>query len=122
MKKFQLILFLSFNTIVSCLKFENNGYRDLVVSISPDLAEDQDIIDKIKVKASPNSNNCTIEGSENNNQYNSSWQIWVSEGSIELFRATHKKAFIESVIILVPESWKSVEEVDPTTGYTFQVT
>ncbi len=31
------------------LTFEQNGYKDLVVAIHPDIKEDQDIIDKIQV-------------------------------------------------------------------------
>jgi len=61
--------------------FENNGYEDLLVAISPDVPQNEEstVIENIKV--------------------------WLTEGSASLHKATHGWAKINSVKILLPSSW-----------------
>ena len=57
----------------------DNGYMNLVVGISPDVPESQDIIDNIK--------------------------HLLTEASRELFTATRNRAYFDKVKILLPQTW-----------------
>ena len=58
---------------------EDNGYRDLVVAISPDVPESQDTLAQIKGL--------------------------MTEASRELFIATRKRAYYQRIKILLPQTW-----------------
>ena len=64
----------------------DNGYTNLVVGISPDVPESQDVIDQIK--------------------------HLVTEASRELFIATRKRAFFKKVKILLPKTWSMAYDQD----------
>ena len=72
---------------------ETRGYRDLVVTISPDIedSEGQSVVDGIKE--------------------------WISSGSEQLWKATKHLGYIEHVRILIPDHWTSVEATE--TGDVF---
>ena len=58
---------------------EDNGYRELVVAISPDVPESQDTLDQIKGL--------------------------MTEASRELFIASRKRAYYRRIKILLPQTW-----------------
>ena len=64
----------------------NNGYTNLVVGISPDVPESQDVIDNIK--------------------------HLVTEASRELFIATRNRAYFDKVKILLPQTWSMAYDQD----------
>lgn len=49
MMKLPVLLIFCFTTLVNSLDFKNNGYSNVVISISPDVPESQLIIDNIMV-------------------------------------------------------------------------
>ena len=108
-----LIFSVYFICVTKALKFEDNGYKNLVVAISPDLTEGTDgqtIIDNIKV---------TIQYQSVLLENPKCWLIilmlcgvcihnfqeWISSGSENLYTATKKNAYIASVDILIPANW-----------------
>lgn len=96
MKQFVSLILLVFTASVNCITFESNSYRDVVVSIHPDVPSDhgQEIVDAIKV--------------------------FVSQGSERLFVATQKYAFIKSVNILLPQSWGVFPEAIYSSEYFYE--
>ena len=48
------------------------------------------------------------------------FQAWINDGSNDLYVATHRRGYIESVNILLPESWTDVQ-ASPTTSYSYTV-
>ncbi|EFX75018.1 hypothetical protein DAPPUDRAFT_323732 [Daphnia pulex] len=81
-----LLLFscLSLRAIGSRVNITNNGYRDIVIAISPDVPSDQadDLLDNIK--------------------------LLITEASADLYEATRNRSNIESVNILIPQTWENV--------------
>ncbi|XP_046645406.1 calcium-activated chloride channel regulator 1-like [Daphnia pulicaria] len=81
-----LLLFscLSLRAIGSRVNITNNGYRDIVIAISPDVPSDQadDLLDNIK--------------------------LLITEASADLYEATRNRSYIESVNILIPQTWENV--------------
>merc|ERR1719391_1523219 len=71
---------------------ENNGYTDLIVAISPDVPQDNTLIDQIKDQ--------------------------MSDTSRYLFEATRKRAYFEQVKILLPKTWTYPNAV-PLDGESF---
>ena len=74
---FSLISLVGFLTSKAVL--EDNGYRELVVAISPDVPESQDTLDQIKGL--------------------------MTEASRELFIASRKRAYYRRIKILLPQTW-----------------
>lgn len=77
------LLVLGLSTLVGLLSskavLEDNGYRELVVAISPDVPESQDTLDQIKGL--------------------------MTEASRELFIASRKRAYYKRIKILLPQTW-----------------
>ena len=62
---------------------QDNGYRELVVAISPDVPESQDTLDQIK--------------------------NLMTEASRELFIASRKRAYYKRIKILLPKTWTNTQ-------------
>ena len=73
---------------------EDNGYRELVVAISPDVPESQQTIDQIKGL--------------------------MTEASRELFIASRKRAYYKRIKILLPQTWTSTESEQDLQGEFFE--
>ena len=73
---------------------EDNGYRELVVAISPDVPESQQTIDQIKGL--------------------------MTEASRELFIASRKRAYYKRIKILLPQTWTSTESDQDLQGEFFE--
>ena len=84
------LLLLGFPLVSSRVSLVNNGYKGLVVAISPEEQENSGLIDSIKTL--------------------------FTSASAELFKVTGGRAFFEEVTILIPMAWNlSVEgSVDET--------
>ncbi|XP_057373421.1 calcium-activated chloride channel regulator 4-like [Daphnia carinata] len=82
-------------TFSSRVSITNNGYRDLVVAISPDVQPDQaaDLLYNI--------------------------QRIITEASADLYTATRQRSFIKSVQILIPQTWVNTTS-NASTWETFQ--
>ncbi|KAI9556636.1 hypothetical protein GHT06_016426 [Daphnia sinensis] len=93
---FLLVLYGFFGcTFSSRVSITNNGYRDLVVAISPDVQPDgaADLLYNIR-------------------------RI-ITEASADLYTATRQRSYIESVRILIPQTWVNVA-ANVSTWETFQ--
>ncbi|XP_046647883.1 calcium-activated chloride channel regulator family member 3-like [Daphnia pulicaria] len=80
----------------SRINIVNNGYRDIVVAISPDVPPDEadDLLDNI--------------------------QLLITEASYDLYEATRHRSYIESVRILIPQTWVNVTVTNASTWENFQ--
>ena len=92
---------LSLLTLLSLLELlhskavlQDNGYRDLVVAISPDVPESQDTIDQIK--------------------------NLMTEASRELFIASRKRAYYKRIKILLPKTWTNTQTDQDLQGEFFE--
>ncbi|KAF5888633.1 epithelial chloride channel -like protein, partial [Clarias magur] len=74
-----VLLFLSALGPVSTIRLDGNGYSDILVVISPNVPENEEIINQIKVM--------------------------IETGSNILFEALDHKVFFKEVKILVPTNW-----------------
>ncbi|KAK4015731.1 hypothetical protein OUZ56_030705 [Daphnia magna] len=91
-----LVLYSLFGfTFSSRVSIINNGYRDLVVAISPDVHPDQasDLLYNI--------------------------QRIITEASADLYAATRQRSYIQSVQILIPQKWVNIT-ASASTWETFQ--
>ena len=73
---------------------EDNGYRELVVAISPDVPESQDTLDQIKGL--------------------------MTEASRELFIASRKRAYYRRIKILLPQTWTQTPTDQDLQGEFFE--
>ena len=73
---------------------EDNGYRELVVAISPDVPESQDTLDQIKGL--------------------------MTEASRELFIASRKRAYYRRIKILLPQTWTKTPTDQDLQGEFFE--
>ena len=89
-----LLIFLS--SSVTSIEFRNNGYNDLVISIHPDVPD------------------------ENSSLIIENIQEFIKSGSSKLFIATEGYAYIKSAIILLPSTWDTLSEFDTTSAYFYQ--
>ncbi|XP_059351101.1 calcium-activated chloride channel regulator 4-like [Daphnia carinata] len=90
-----LIVYCSFGfALGSRVSISNNGYRDIVVAISPDVQQDKavDLLTNI--------------------------QRIITEASADLYTATRQRSYIESVRILIPQSWVNIT-ANPNTWESF---
>ena len=92
---------LSLLTLLSLLELlhskavlQDNGYRELVVAISPDVPESQDTIDQIK--------------------------NLMTEASRELFIASRKRAYYKRIKILLPKTWTNTQTDQDLQGEFFE--
>ncbi|XP_004639372.1 calcium-activated chloride channel regulator 4-like [Octodon degus] len=74
-----LVLHLLQGSNASLVQLKDNGYEDVIIAIDPDVPEDAEIIEQIKVM--------------------------VTTASTYLFEATEKRFFFKNVSILIPETW-----------------
>jgi len=90
------ITFLLAGAVVSGLEFSNHGYNDLLVTISPDLPQDNaaTIIENLK--------------------------IWLSDGSSTLYSSSRGWAFIRNVRILIPNTWTNISVDDTVESIVFK--
>ncbi|KAI9550565.1 hypothetical protein GHT06_005067 [Daphnia sinensis] len=91
-----LILFYSFGLALGGrVSITNNGYRDIVVAISPDVPQDKaaDLLANI--------------------------QKIITEASADLYTATRQRSYINSVRILIPQSWVNIA-ANPNTWESFE--
>jgi hypothetical protein len=90
----------------SRVSFINHGYRDIVVAISPNVPQDQasTLLRQIQV--------CQylirLKVFNSNQLIVVDFKVLVTDASSALYIATRKRAFIESVNILIPQTWDSV--------------
>ena len=73
---------------------EDNGYRELVVAISPDVPESQETLDNIK--------------------------NLMTEASRELFIASRKRAYYKTIKILLPQTWSNTPTDQQLQGEFFE--
>ena len=73
---------------------EDNGYRELVVAISPDVPESQDTLNQIKGL--------------------------MTEASRELFIASRKRAYYKRIKILLPQTWTNTPTDQDLQGEFFE--
>ena len=90
-----LLLFLR-NSLTIALEFRNNGYSDLVISIHPDVPDD------------------------NSSLIIANIQDLIQSGSLKLFYATEGYAYIKSAIILLPTTWETSTDTSTTSAYYYQ--
>ena len=92
------LLVLGLSTLVGLLSskavLEDNGYRELVVAISPDVPESQDTLDQIKGL--------------------------MTEASRELFIASRKRAYYQRIKILLPKTWTNTPTDQDLQGEFFE--
>jgi hypothetical protein len=115
---FLLCCSFSFSAFGSRINIANNGYRDIVVAISPDVKPDQanDLLDKIKVNVYTFLL-CINIAKTNFCLY---FKLLITEASAVLYEATRHRSYIDSVNILIPQTWKNVT-ANASTWENFQV-
>ena len=96
MRSFFLLIWLSSLVVLMSSKavLEDNGYRELVVAISPDVPESQDTLDHIKGL--------------------------MTEASRELFIASRKRAYYQRIKILLPKTWTNTPTDQDLQGEFFE--
>ena len=78
----------------SAIEFIDNGYENVVVSIHPDVTE------------------------ENGEKIIEALKTFIADGSLKLFQSTKKLAYIKSVNILIPHTW-SLPNVEVSDDYVY---
>ena len=78
----------------SAIEFIDNGYENVVVSIHPDVPE------------------------ENSEKIIEALKTFISDGSLKLFQSTKKLAYIKSVNILIPHTW-SLPNLEVSDEYVY---
>ena len=78
----------------STIEFSDNGYENVVVSVHPDVLE------------------------ENGEKIIEALKTFVADGSLKLFQTTKKLAYIKSVNILIPHTW-SLPNVEVSDEYVY---
>ena len=96
MRSFLLLIWLSSLVVLMSSKavLEDNGYRELVVAISPDVPESQDTLNQIKGL--------------------------MTEASRELFIASRKRAYYKKIKILLPQTWTNTPTDQDLQGEFFE--
>ena len=96
MRSFFLLIWLSSLVVLMSSKavLEDNGYRELVVAISPDVPESQDTLNQIKGL--------------------------MTEASRELFIASRKRAYYRRIKILLPQTWTKTPTDQDLQGEFFE--
>ena len=96
MRSFLLLIWLSSLVVLMSSKavLEDNGYRELVVAISPDVPESQDTLNQIKGL--------------------------MTEASRELFIASRKRAYYQRIKILLPKTWTNTPTDQDLQGEFFE--
>ena len=96
MRSFLLLIWLSSLVVLMSSKavLEDNGYRELVVAISPDVPESQDTLNQIKGL--------------------------MTEASRELFIASRKRAYYKKIKILLPQTWTNIPTDQDLQGEFFE--
>ncbi|XP_032788079.2 LOW QUALITY PROTEIN: calcium-activated chloride channel regulator 4 [Daphnia magna] len=91
-----LIVYCSFGfALGSRVSITNNGYRDIVVAISPDVQQDKAVY------------------------LLSNIQTIITQASADLYAATRQRSYIQSVQILIPQTWVNIT-TNSSTWETFQ--
>ncbi|KZS12185.1 Calcium-activated chloride channel regulator 2 [Daphnia magna] len=91
-----LIVYCSFGfALGSRVSITNNGYRDIVVAISPDVQQDKAVY------------------------LLSNIQTIITQASADLYAATRQRSYIQSVQILIPQTWVNIT-ANSSTWETFQ--
>merc|ERR1719500_1383184 len=90
---FSLSFSLLLPMVIGRASISENGYRGVVVAVSPEEAEDPALVEAIK-------------------------ELFTS-ASAELYGATRQRAFFKEVTILVPQSW-SMTSAEPSVDETFE--
>ena len=92
-------------SVGSSISISNNGYCDIVVAISPNVEQDQagDLLKNIQVSFQ------IISINSNNIYALNVFQLMITDASSALYTATRKRSFIQSVSIVIPQSWQSIE-------------
>ena len=92
------LLLVALSSLVGLLSgkavLEDNGYRELVVAISPDVPESQDTLDQIKGL--------------------------MTEASRELFIASRRRAYYKRIKILLPQTWTNTPTDQDLQGEFFE--
>ena len=91
----------------SRVTFLNYGYRDIVIAISPNVPHDQAnaLLKQIEVITY---NFCKLLKTLCDN-FCILMQVLITDASSALYIATRKRAYIQSVNILIPQSWNTIE-------------
>ena len=92
MRDWILMLFIGLPLIQSRATISDNGYKGVVIAISPEEAEDLVLVESLK-------------------------ELFTS-ASRELYGATRQRAFFKEVTILVPQGWSI--EAEPSVDETFE--
>ena len=88
-----LLALIGLPLVWSRVSLVENGYKGLVVAISPEEEENPDLVESIK--------------------------DLLTKASAELYGATRQRAYFKEVTILVPQTW-NLDEAEPAVDETFK--